>query len=282
MSVTTELGIVHGMPDRTYHARPELSSTQARQILDSPARYKWRQSHPVSSPAFDLGTAVHTKILGTGAQVVTYPDEHLTPAGKPSTKAATVAWENEQRTAGYVILTAADLARVDAMAESVLAHREARRILETPGDSEVSAFATDPETGVPCRARFDRLTDRLAVDLKTTAGSASPTGFGASAAKFDYPVQEAWYADTLSWITGERIPMVFVVVEKAAPYLVAVHQFDEVTRMVATELAQKARRIYAACLSTNTWPGYGDDTITTQIPNWWFNAAEDDADEMSI
>lgn len=279
MSIDTlPTGLVFGMDELAYHARPELSSTGVRQILDSPARFRWEQQHPRTALAFDVGSAVHTKVLGTGWPVVTYPDEHLTPSGKPSTKAATVAWEQGQRAAGAIVLSGVDLARVDAMAEAVLAHKGARAILERDGGREVSAFATDPETDVGCRARFDVLTSDLAVDLKTTAGSASAQGFGRDAAKYGYPIQEAHYADTLAWVMGERLPMVFLVVEKRPPHLVAVHYLDEVTRMVARELAAKARDLYAHCLATDTWAGYGDEPLITQVPGWWLDQADDQED----
>ena len=144
----------------------------------------------------------------------------------------------------------------------------------------MSAFATDPETGVACRARFDLLA-ATAADLKTTAGSASPVGFGRDAAKYGYPIQEAHYLDVVEWATGERPPLVFVVVEKSAPHLVAVHQLDEVTRLVARDLAAKARRTYAECLATGAYPGYGDDTLTPYIPAWWLYQADDEP-EMEI
>src|SRR5690606_12767730 len=115
---------------------------------------------------------------GVGAPIVTYPPEHLTPSGNPSTKAATVAWEDEQRATGVSIISARDMALADAMAEAVLAHQGARELLEQDGHPEASAFAIDPDTGIWCRARFDRLGPDLAADLKTTAGSASLTGFG--------------------------------------------------------------------------------------------------------
>ena len=278
----TAPGLVHNLPDHQYHQDPipggSLSSTGARRILDSPARFIWEQQHREGRRAFDVGHVVHTKILGVGAPIVTYPDEHLTPAGNPSTKAATKAWEDEQRAAGLAIISRADLTLVDAMAEAVLAHDGARKLLEMPGHSEVSAFAQDPDTGIWCRARFDRLTDDgLGIDVKTTAGSASPSGFGRDAAKFGYPIQEAHYLDTHEWATGTELPPLrFIVVEKSAPHLVAVHKFDESTRIAGDELAAQARATYAECKATDTWPGYGTDTLTPTVPHWFFYQLEDD------
>jgi len=280
-AITAPAGLVYDMPDAAYHARTELSSTGARRILDSPARFRYEQAHRVESIAFDVGHAVHARILGAGPTVIPCPDEHLTPSGNVSTKAATVAWLADQRAAGLVPIGPADAARIDAMVEAVLAHKGACRILEqSDARFEVSAFAADPETGVACRARFDLLAATPA-DVKTTAGSASPVGFGRDAAKYGYPIQEAHYLDTLQWATGDRPPMVFICVEKSAPHLVAVHQLDEVTRLVARDLAAKARRIYAECLATGAYPGYGDDTLTPYIPAWWINQA-DDTPEMEI
>lgn len=283
-TATTEepTGLVHGMPDAEYHARPELSSTGARRILDSPARFRWDVDHRRESRAFDVGHAVHAKVLGVGLTAVTYPDEHLTPSGNPSTKAATVAWEHEQRAAGLVPVSRADMALVDAMSEAVLAHAGARAVFERPGDAEVSAFAKDPATGVWVRARADRLNDGELVDLKTTTGSASAAGFGRDAAKHGYPVQEAHYADTFEWVTGRRLPMTFVVVEKRAPHFVAIHRLDDLTRIAARDLAARARALYAECTATDTWPAYGDDILTTQMPGWWFDLADDDLEEMVI
>lgn len=283
----TEPGVYDGIPDAIYHADPvpsgSLSSTGARKILDNPARFKWDLTHRRESRAFDVGHAVHAKILGVGLTVVTYPDEHLTPSGNPSTKAATVAWETEQRADGFSPISRADMARVEAMAEAVLAHAEARRILELPGAAEVSAFAVDPETGIWTRARFDRLSESEAADLKTTAGSASVAGFGRDAAKHGYPVQDAHYVDTLAWTGRERLPMRFIVVEKAAPHLVAVHEFDDVTRIAARDLAAQARRTYAECTATDTWPGHPDGVLTTQMPAWWWSHVDGDDDlEMVI
>ena len=174
--------IVADMDDATYHARPELSSTGVRRLLDSPARFQWDMTHRTESVAFDVGHATHSRILGVGSPVVDIPDEHLTPSGNVSTKAAAKEWLAEQRAAGLVPIGAADRALIDGMAEAVLAHPAARDLLEGPGNPEVSAFATDPETGVDLRARFDRLCEDVAIDVKTTAGSALP-GWGSRGAR---------------------------------------------------------------------------------------------------
>lgn len=283
MTTATLTGVVYDLPDDVYHARPELSSTGARRILDSPARFRWEQEHRVGKRSFDIGHAVHAKVLGVGAPIIGYPDEHLTPSGNPSTRAATRAWEDEQRAAGLTIVATADLARVDAMTEAVLAHAGARRILERPAvRAEVSAFATDPETGVPLRARFDLLSDDDAADLKTTTGTASRHGFGRDAARHNYPVQEAHYLDTLAAATGERPPFRWIVVEKHPPHLVAVHTFDDVTRIIGGELAATARRTYADCMASDEWPAYGDDVLTTAMPAWWLNAGDDDLDDIEF
>lgn len=268
--------IVLDMDEEMYHARSELSSTGVRRLLDSPARYQWDMTHRTESVAYDVGHATHSRILGVGSPVVDIPDEHLTPSGNVSTKAAAKEWLAEQRAAGLVPIGAADRALIDGMAEAVLAHPAARDLLEGPGNPEVSAFATDPETGVALRARFDRLADDVAIDVKTTAGSAGPLGFAREAARHGYPIQEAHYADVLELIGGERLPMAFVVVEKRRPHLVAVHYFDDITRLTARELAAKARAIYAECTATDTWPGYSSEPYTTQLPVWWLDQNDDD------
>lgn len=259
-------GLVYDLPERIYHQQPELSSTGARTLLsDSPARFKWRMEHPITGAALDLGTVTHALVLGT-------PN----PAKVIEGGRGKAEREREARAEGLIPVLAEDYALVKGMADAVLMHEGARRILEADGKPEVSVFAEDPETGVRVRARFDWLGTKAA-DLKTTAGSASASGFGLSAAKFNYPVQQVWYEDALAWATGGvPVGMAFIVVEKARPHFVGVHEFDDTVRLIAAEQAAKARRIYAECMATDTWPAHGDDVIHTELPNWWFSQNEEE------
>jgi exodeoxyribonuclease VIII len=233
--------------------------------LESPARFDYWRSHPQEhKDAFDLGTATHTKVLGTGARAVTYPPEHLTASGNVSTSKATVEWTEEQRANGLIVITATQLAHVDGMAESVLAHPEARQILESIGGREVSIFAEID--GVAMRARFDLWDVAKAADLKSAA-DASPKGFNKAVGRYGYHIQDRWYSEAHTAVTGiELETFKFIVVENTAPYLVGVYDLDFMWEDIAKERTKRARELYRACTTTNIWPGYQSGTLTP--PTW--------------
>lgn len=252
-------GVYENMPEAEYHARPELSSTRARLILESPAKYKYSLTHPQEPKlVFDLGTAAHTKILGVGAGVIAYPEEHLTPSGNVSTSKATVAWAAEQRANGLTPISPDDVSKVNGMAEAALAHPEARRILERATQREVSLFATDKRTNTDLRARFDVYGDDECGDLKS-ALDASPHGFQKAVWNHRYDVQQEHYLTVRHLIAGDRPPFKFIAIEKTAPYLVGVYELDEQWQEIGDVWATAARKILRACTDAGIWPGYASD-----------------------
>ncbi|MFF2493219.1 PD-(D/E)XK nuclease-like domain-containing protein [Agromyces sp. NPDC058064] len=264
-------GIVLDMPEAEYHSRPELSSTQARLLLQSPARYQHALTHPKPArTVFDVGTAAHTKILGVGSGTIAYPPEHLTPSGNVSTKAATVEWAAAQRANGLTPVTPQQVSEVDAMAEAVLAHPTARVLLEQPGAPEASVFATEAETGVDLRSRFDFLPEPgprpIAVDVKSAA-DASPREFARAAANHGYHVQEGHYEDTVEDLI-DLAGFVFLVVEKDPPHLVGVYQLEPEFRAAGRAAAARARRVLAECRERGEWPGYPTEVQLLATPYW--------------
>jgi hypothetical protein len=267
--------IIVGMSEADYFAHPALSSTGARKLLDSPARFRWAQDHPQPhKDAYDLGSSVHTKVLGTGHEVAVldYPDLR--------SKAARDA-KDEARAAGLVPMLKSQWVTVEAMAEAVLSHPTARMLFEQPGAPETSVLAVDDDTGIDLRARFDYLPntdvpDAWTVDLKTTGKAASADDFTKAVASYGYDVQQAHYLDTYGYATGNwDTRMAFVVVETAAPHMVAVHQLSPQYGEIGHTRASRAREIYARCLATNTWPGY-DEAITELHPPTWLIYANEE------
>lgn len=267
--------IVLDLPDATYHEHPALSSSGIRLLLPeykgSPKKFQWERTHKRTSMSFDIGHAVHSKVLGIGAGIILYPEEHLTPSGNPSTRKETVAWEVEQRAAGYTIVSPDDAQRVDAMAEAALSHPTARPLFEVCGMREASVFAEID--GVPVRARFDALSGETrngtyAVDLKTT-DDATPNGFTRSVHKWGYPVQVAHYDEVHRAATGRGIDEFWLVAcEKNGPFEVGVYQIEPFWIDMARKKTAAARRIFAECTASGIWPGYDEKPQTLTAPAW--------------
>lgn len=265
------------MSEADYFAHRALSSTGARKILDSPAKFHYDQTHEqATKAAFDLGHAVHERVLGVGAETVVIPADKLAKDGAASTTAAK-EFVAEAREAGQTPVKQDVYDEMAAMTEAVLAHPMARILLEQTGNSEASVFATDPDTDVELRARFDRLpaggSTPIAVDLKT-ARSASPRGFAKAAAEHGYHVQRGHYMDTYALTDAPELAgFVFVVVESEAPYLVGVYRLNTEFEQIGVQRAREARRIYADCLTTDTWPGYSTDIVALMAPFWAISEA---------
>lgn len=274
----TEPGIVPVMPEETYHSDPvpggSLSSSGAKTLLRSPAHYQWERKHRTAKTTYDVGHAAHAKILGVGSPVVAYPDEHLTPSGNASTKGASVLWAEDQRKAGLIPVTPNQIAAVDEMAEAVLDHTLARRLLERPGVAEASLFGPDPETGVWLRARPDFLPDRtedrtLIGDLKT-AVSADPRTFQRSVAEYGYSIQSEFYQELVRQVRGDDdTAFLFIVVEKAAPHFVSVNAIDEEFAEIGRRQARRAIDLFHQCRESGQWPGYPEVIHYIEPPRWF-------------
>lgn len=267
-------GVVYGMSDEEYHrGGTELSSTGVRKILEAPAIYRHYMDHPrAGKKAFDVGHVAHAKILGVGTGVIEYPPEHITAGGNVSSRKATEEWATEQRALGFAPVSPTDIGNVNSMAESVLAHPEARAVLENIAGREVSLFTTIDD--VPMRARFDIYDGINAADLKT-ARDASPKGFNAAIGRLGYHIQDRWYSEVHTAITGTELQSFkFIAVGVTAPYLVGVYDLDYMWEDIAKERTRQAREIYRRCVEAGEWPGYGSATLTP--PTWAIYESEEE------
>lgn len=268
-------GLVYGLDEQIYHRQPGLSSTGAKKILKSPAHLKHYLSEPEApKDAFDVGSAVHSKVLGVGAQVTVYPDGNgperfeydgaemdnvLSKTGTTGTNAAR-AFEAEARSNGLIPVKRVQARVVNLMAESILANQTARDLFES-GQPEVSMFVDDTTTGIPLRGRLDYLKLREVVDLKTTGTDASEDTFSRDVFKLGYHVQFGLYEHIYETITGGPMPQWFwVVVESSAPYLTNIHIAGREERIMGQRDARKAIDRYAKALETGIWSGYENST----------------------
>lgn len=271
-------GIYENLDEEEYHLHPALSSTGARRLLESPAKFHYDQTHPrPPKKAYDLGHVVHAKILGVGAEAVAIPTEVLASNGAASTKEAK-EFIAEARQLGQIPMKQAEYDEATAMVESVLANQDARTFLESVSGREVSLFAEID--GVPTRARFDIYDGVRAGDLKT-ARDASPKGFNTAVGRLGYFIQDRWYGEAHTAITGTELEsFTFLVVENVAPYLVGVYDLDFMWEDLAKERVKRARDLWRECTETGVWPGYASATLTP--PTWALFDADRDEQEIQV
>jgi exodeoxyribonuclease VIII len=168
------------------------------------------------------------------------------------------------------VLVASECKKVEGIMSALHNNVEIKRILDLPGSCELSGFSNDPETGVACRHRFDKLTDfGIGIDLKTTV-DARPDAFSRSVYTYAYHMQNAFYADQHEWITGGKLKdFIFLVVESEEPYSVKMYRLDEESVEIGRHMYRKALDIYAQCKESGIWPGYDCNEIETlRIPEW--------------
>lgn len=203
----------------------------------------------------------------------------MTKGGQRSTSADARAWEAEQE--GLIILSPDDFEKVNIMAENVLAHTDIRPALEQDGWPEASVFATDPETGLACRSRFDFLPKNhpIALDLKS-ASDASLKGFTRAIDDWSYDVQHGFYMDIAGWAGIDWIEdLLFIVVENVAPFGVNVIRLDREWMEMGRERAAWARHLMVKHSASGEWPGYPLGVKTASPPPWVVNRYIDEMHE---
>lgn len=251
-------GIYPDIKNDAYHADPALGSTSLKTLATrTPAHWKWESEHPVHKDVYDLGTVAHSLILEDDESGVTVIDVDDKRGAKWTVPA------DAAKNAGKIPLKTSEWEQVKGMRDSVMSHPLARAAF-TDHRAEESVFWD--EGGQMFKCRPDAWKDGLLVDLKTTV-NADPSEFGRTAYKLGYEQSADHYTDGVRRATGELLPFIFVLVEKSPPYLVSVVQLDDDALAAGRALNDRAKRIYADCLATDTWPGYQSDE-SIKLP-WW-------------
>lgn len=218
-------GLHFDLPNEDYHADEDyLSSSVLKRQL--PERYKTGGSQE----ALDFGTLFHTVVLEPDQlDVYTVLDAEKIGVKADGTKAAnpmmTVAWKNAVMAAqaeGKTIVAQSDWDKAHAMKAAILEHDEAARLLfNEPGDAEVSAF-WQPSDGPGHKARFDRLLDGRAVDLKSTSAQPGEDALTRAVINYGYDLSAAHYLEVADGLELGVTQFWFVFVGKEAPHYVTV------------------------------------------------------------
>ena len=283
--------VLHGIPDHVYHGGlvrtpgPQISQSGLKMLRppSTPAEFQHYLLHGMTSTdAMAWGSAVHTCVLGEGAEYARHPDEeegYLSSTGSWNSTKKSKEWIAEQRAAGRIPLKGDRYDSIRQAQESILSHPVAAELFTDPGGrSEVSAYH-EAIPGLWMRSRFDLLRGSL-VDLKTAADP-HPDAWRVQAWKLGYHVQDVSYRRAFVACTGhpDPGPMVFIVVGSKAPHLVSMVSLDAEFERLGNEQLDAALGLYAAQYAKHgdprtpgvRWDGLPPETAVLAPPRHAFD-----------
>jgi hypothetical protein len=256
-------GVFHNLPEDIYRQAPGVNISNLKLMGRSPAHYHARVTGPKQepTPAMIFGTLLHRACLEpeklAGSFVVKPEDmDFRSKAGKE--------WRDAQTAP---IIDRGQATALTEAAAKVLAHPRASAVL-AGAQKEVSVFKRRSLTSdLLLKGRLDGVTvDEQGLttiaDIKTT-DDASPDAFARAIAQWGYAQQAAFYMD----LVGASY-FLFIAVEKAAPYEVAVYCLDEESIALGRERNNRHLDLLELCLKTNEWAGYSQEIETITLPRW--------------
>lgn len=259
--------IIRGMRSEDYHAVRAASSTRLKEIMRSPSHLRWMDENGKTATALAMGSAFHTMAL----EPEKFNDEYaVAPECDRRTKDGKAAWQSfADANIGKVILSMDDANAVTSMAMAIQSHSTASELLQGRSDTEISLFWTDSILGSKCKARLDavNIDAKCIIDLKSTQ-DASRDSFARSIANFGYHIQAAWYIDAARLAGFDVETIIFVAVEKTAPYGVACYTLDPEAIEQGRNEVRKALTLLSNCEASNYWPGYTSGIESLSLPRW--------------
>ncbi|EAV0618994.1 exodeoxyribonuclease VIII [Salmonella enterica] len=262
-------GIYYDIPNEAYHAGPGVSKSQLDDIADTPAIYLWRKNAPVDTEktkTLDTGTAFHCRILEPeefSKRFIIAPEfNRRTSAGKEEEK----TFLEECARTGRTVLTAEEGRKIELMYQSVMALPLGQWLVESAGYAESSVYWEDPETGILCRCRPDKIIPEFhwIMDVKTTADIQR---FRTAYYDYRYHVQDAFYSDGYRAQFGEIPTFVFLVASTTAEcgrYPVEIFMMGEDAKLAGQREYRRNLQTLAECLSNDEWPAIK----TLSLPRW--------------
>lgn len=252
-----------------------LSNSEAKHLMPPegcPARFRWEKDHKrPTKRVFEIGTAAHALVLGTGPELVEIDAENWrTDKAKQDAEDA--------RADGMVPLLPHEYRMVQDMAEALRRHPVASALFSPDrGDAEQSLFWIDGPTGMYRRARLDHLPyptgSRMILSDYKTCAKADAVSAAKTLHNLGYARQAATYLDGVRALGHADDEAMYVICyqEKQQPYLVHIFEVDAMALTIARDQNRAALQLYAECAAADHWPGW-DSIDLLSMPAWLENA----------
>lgn len=275
--------LIEHMSNEEYHASPEFSSSQLKDILRSSAHFYsnniLKENERESKKHFDFGTLAHTLFLEPeqfeNEFVVGPKFDRRTKEGK----AEAAAWEAANQ--GKIIIDQEMLEGATRIAENLRSLSSYEIMQNNPGMAEASIFFTDPIYALNLRVRpdyhiipCDEFPNGLIMDVKTST-DARQFKFAKSCADFGYDISAAMYREGFQqyYKTEEMPEFFFLVAESTAPFNVKQYRASSLFLSIGEQRYSKAKELLAESLIINEWKGYSTELEDITLPQYMLKQA---------
>ncbi len=201
------------MTKEEYFKYPAFSSSLLKAAAKSPAHTRVFKSETTS---MRTGSYIHEAVLE--------PDLWAKKITIDVASKVKKEWKDAHKEHGENLIKLSEHEEVCVIRDSIINDEIAGHYFNGSGLNEHVCLADDPFSGQRCKALFDRITDdSVIVDFKTCQ-NIEPHRFERAVVDYGYHVQAAWYLDVAKWAGVKADRFVFVCVETAAPYSMAVYE----------------------------------------------------------
>ena len=270
--------LIQGMSNDEYHARPEYSSSQLKDLLRSAAHFYsnniLKEVERETKASMNFGTLAHTLFLEPeqfeNEFVIAPKFERRTKAGKEEA----LAWE--QANQGKILV---DAEQVEAAKRIVINLQKLSSYADMQnnyGMAEASIFFTDPVYDLPLRIRPDwhiapckTFPNGLILDLKTTT-DARAHAFSKKCSDFGYDLSASMYREGFQqyYQTEQKPDFVLLVAESSIPFNVKQYKASDLFLSVGDTRYNKAKELLAESLLINEWDGYSLEMEDLFLPSY--------------
>lgn len=292
-------GVYPSVPMVEYHDWDAASNGRLNYFMRSPAHMKaYVENAQIETPAMMFGRAAHAAILEPDKFAAEYDavsqcvaetkqgsrckkNGKLFKAGDgPICSIHALELDGKEVDESITLVPVDDYRNCLAMRDAIHRMTRANGLITGDGEIELSIRWDDPETGVPCKARWDRHSPSIAggaiVDLKTTR-DASPRTFERAIFQYGYHRQGAFYLRSAKAHGLPHQHYVIIAVEKEPPHGVCVYRLTEGAIDAGDCQLEPLLRRYAECLEADVWPCYPDEVQDIALPHWAWSQIEEDS-----
>jgi exodeoxyribonuclease VIII len=253
---------VLNITEKAYRSLPYLNASKFKAFFTSPLHYN-NQKQPEETEDMRIGTAVHTMVLEPNNFHKTVA---FAPMGLDRRKTADkLVWEEfVESSNGKVALKGESRAVIEGCVNAITTHTTAVNIISKCEKEQV--IVSDLE-GVECKGKLDLVCVKCGIlaDIKTTRAGADPQSFIYEMQDRRYWVQMAFYTMLAEKMYDKKFTFKFIVVEKEAPYAVAVVTISDVLMEACKKKVSLGLLSLKLCLEHDQYAGISDYNIDTLL-----------------